>query len=534
MGDKGIYPKRKHSFWFRLSVFLLGSVVLLLALVITFCVWDEHRSANAWESFSEEMQSMGYPMDVDLLFPAPPPEEENFAAIPFFKHLITSQDFFVDAWQVASTLIHPHEVYIPRDLPERFWRHGYGWTPEDVRLILLTRGAIEHPEPAVNPQGNLQLFRYFDSHFNELKSALDRTFCQFSVFFDLGPQYPYHHLETLHEVVVLLSARAVTYLHSGRSAGARKDIIFVWELIHKLDTDRTITASLISESCFIYSIQPLWQGIAAHQWSGPQLAKLQSELNRFDFIESFKKNFLFETLWIANLHATLEVAWMESFISGVMKVGSPVLQKQVLKTEFVLEKLLSKIPMGWIRMNLIHLSKCAFAYADAVYKTEKHLIDPIEVKRKILDIDTTYGDTINPDRFVVANFKDSLFSLEIPRIAAQGQAYVDMGKIACALESLYLTEKKYPNSLSEDSLQPQSESFPSDVTMGEESYVYQKTSRSFLLYSLAWDKLNNLGQIGETSSGMEDWVWPAADLPVPGDAFFDRKYFSNPLYDHSQ
>ena len=74
------------------SILLLGSGILLLALVVAFCVWDEHRSFNAWEDFSEEMQSLGYPMDTDLLFPAPPPEEDNFAAIPFLKSLIEDRE----------------------------------------------------------------------------------------------------------------------------------------------------------------------------------------------------------------------------------------------------------------------------------------------------------------------------------------------------------------------------------------------------------------------------------------------------------
>lgn len=519
MGDGGVYPKRKHSLLVRLSVFLLGSGILLLALVVTFCVWDEHRSFNAWEDFSEEMQSLGYPMDTDLLFPAPPPEEDNFAGIPFLKNLVEHQDSFVDAWVVASTLTNVHKVYAPRDLPERFWRHGYGWTPEDVRLILLTRGAAEDPEPPVNAQGNLQLFGYFDSHFKELKSAADRTFCQFPVFFDLGPQYPYQHLETLHEVVILLSARAVTYLHAGRCSEALEDIIFAWELIHKLDTDRTITASLISESCFIYSLQPLWQGIAAHQWTDAQLKQLQADLGRFDFIKSFKQNYLFETVWIANLYATIETAWMESVVSAVIGEGGSVLRNQVLKLEFALAKILSKVPMGWIRMNLIHLSESAFDYAAVVYQEDAHLIDPLAVKRKMLELDTLYGDTINPDRFVVGKFKNALFNSDIPRAAAQGQAFADMGKIACELERLYLAEKKYPSSFSTELFH---EKVPADVIMGQEPYVFQKTSASFMLYSLAWDKLNNLGQIGETSSGMEDWVWPPADIPVPVNSFFGR------------
>ena len=62
------------------------------------------------------------------------------------------------------------------------------------------------------------------------------------------------------------------------------------------------------------------------------------------------------------------------------------MQNQVLKLEFGLAKLLSKVPMGWIRMNLIHLTESAFDYAEAVYQEDAHLIDPLAVKRKIFYI----------------------------------------------------------------------------------------------------------------------------------------------------
>ena len=221
---------------------------------------------------------------------------------------------------------------------------------------------------------------------------------------------------------------------------------------------------------------------------------------------------------VANLYATIETADGERVFCGYGK-GSIRPTKQVLKLELALAKLLSKVPMGWIRMNLIHLSKSAFDYAEAVYREDEHLIDPLVVKRKMLELDTLYGYTINPDRFVVGKFKNSLFNSDIPRAAAQGQAFADMGKIACELERFYLAEKKYPSSLPTDL---SNEKVSADVVMGQEPYVFQKTSASFMLYSLAWDKLNNLGQIGETSSGMEDWVWPAADLPVPVNTFFGR------------
>jgi hypothetical protein len=124
---------------------------------------------------------------------------------------------------------------------------------------------------------------------------------------------------------------------------------------------------------------------------------------------------------------------MVCVVSAIVGEGGSFLKNQVLKLEYALAKILSKVPMGWIRMNLIHLSKSAFDYAEVVYQEDEHLIDPLAVKRKMLELDTLYGDTINPDRFVVGKFKNALFNSDIPRSAAQGQAFADMGIIACEL-----------------------------------------------------------------------------------------------------
>lgn len=478
---------------------------------------------SAWNDFEEEMQSLGYSLDVDILFPKPPPDDQNFATIPFLKRLVAHPEEFVGVMEVASTLKREHPTYVPENMPEGSWRNGYGWTPEDVRLILLSRGAVATPEPPLNAQGNLAFFGYFDSYFQELKPALDRTFCQFPIFFELGPQHPYAHQETLYEIILLLSARSVTYLHLGRSQDALEDLVFAWSLIHKLDTDRTIMASLVGESCFLYSLQPLWQGIATHQWSPEQLEEIQGKLERFQFIKSFKRNYLFETVWIARLYATIEAAWMQSFVGSLMEKGGVIFNKEIPGLETAMSYLFSKIPLGWIRLNLIHTTESAFDYAQATFQEDKHLIDPSVVKKKMLDFDVLYNSTLNPDRFFVPRFKEALFNNQTPRMAAQGQSYADMAWIACWLERFYKANSKYPESL-EEALKAAKDIakdavFPMDVISGE-PYAYLRSSSSFSLYSMAWDKLNNLGQIGETFSGMEDWVWPAADHPAVNDPLF--------------
>ena len=255
MGIESVQPKRKRSFIVSLFIFLTVGGVLLLALIIAACVWDSHRSDYAWKQFEDRVNAAGLYLGKDLLFPSLPADNQNFAGISSMRVLVNTNEF-LSVQEVVSSLSDEHCVHQPEGLPDRFWYTGYSWTAEDVRQVLHSCGAAMSPEPEVTPQGNLQFFEIFEPQFQELKEGLERPFCQFWTPFEMGPQINTLHLNELYKMSLLLSARAATQLSMGRSQAAMEDQIFCWNLIHRMSSDRTITAALDCESCFLYSLQP--------------------------------------------------------------------------------------------------------------------------------------------------------------------------------------------------------------------------------------------------------------------------------------
>ncbi len=494
----------------------VGLCALVAVLFFAACVWDTYRTERAWIDFRDDMEQQGYPVEKDLLFPPMPPEDQNFAQVSYFKAISENMDGLPSMEETLSSLRFFHTLPEIENMPDYSWRVGYAWTAEDVRQIILPRLSKTLEElPPVTAAGNLELFENFMPIFADLKAGLERPFSQFPTRFECGPQYEFPHLEKLSEISVLLNARAVTYLQQGRTDEALEDIVFCWNMIHKLNADRTIQSSLSGASCFLYSLQSVWQGMAVHQWSDEQLMRLELELLNFNFIRSFDHNFRFELAWIATMHEFFEkqfkaelmkpLEWCEAKLNKEM----PQVRKQV-------GALIGKFPTGWIRMNIVNFVNDAYAMASNVYQTDTHIVSPQSYNDCLRRFKSRYLGTLNPDLVLGGRYVNAVFDEEIPRWAAQGQAFADMAFIACAFERYYLSHgRRYPASF-EESLEmlPKNVTYPNDVITGK-PYVLSNSSASFTLYSFAWDNRNNLAQIGMSQSGMEDWVWSAADYVTP-------------------
>ena len=258
------------------------------------------------------------------------------------------------------------------------------------------------------------------------------------------------------------------------------------------------------------TLQPLWQGITQHFWDKDQLTQLQTEVSRFDFIRSFKRNMLFETLWIVSLKDSFESVWVGDAVGfTIEKLHLSDKMLDLLLNNELFPKLIENIPTGWLRMNLINLADSIFSYCDEVYRVDEHRIVPKKTIGLIRDFESQYENSLNPDRLIAARFKDALFSETIPQNSARGQAFVDMAGIACMLELSYLDQKKYPETL-EELVLPEGVKLPTDVITGG-NYIFSISSASFQLYSIGWDDRDNYGRMIESSSGMRDWVWPPSD-----------------------
>jgi hypothetical protein len=140
---------------------------------------------------------------------------------------------------------------------------------------------------------------------------------------------------------------------------------------------------------------------------------------------------------------------------------------------------------------------------------EARQISPSEVKRL-----TKTMDQQRNERSAYNWFAASLLpALEnAPSRFAQGQASVDLARVACALERHRLAHGQYPETL--DSLTPQFISkLPHDVINGQ-PFKYRRTEDgSFVLYSVGWNDKDDGGAVipNKNKRGINwkegDWVW---------------------------
>ncbi len=87
-------PKQKRlpfSWLFQWKIWRV--VLLLMAGLITayalFCAEENFRGKRAWENYKVEMEAKGEVLDFAKFVPPPVPDDQNFAATPFFAQLFS-------------------------------------------------------------------------------------------------------------------------------------------------------------------------------------------------------------------------------------------------------------------------------------------------------------------------------------------------------------------------------------------------------------------------------------------------------------
>ena len=88
-------------------------------------------------------------------------------------------------------------------------------------------------------------------------------------------------LERLHFVFQL---RASALLALSRETEAGEDVLTSLRLAQLARQSPDANSTLRVQTLLVFSLQPLWEGLAEHRWNEPQLAAFQKELARFDLL----------------------------------------------------------------------------------------------------------------------------------------------------------------------------------------------------------------------------------------------------------
>jgi len=265
------------------------------------------------------------------------------------------------------------------------------------------------------------------------------------------------------------------------------------------------------------TLQPVYEGLAEHKWSNAQLADLDSELAKLNFLADYEFAVRGErALCIGNIEffrhphdhifnrprfyfmAPLLYLIQEMFNEG----ESPQISCQMLALSFG--------PSGWIDQNEIRIAQFETKWDLPIVDEETETISPAKVRAA----DNTLGQEIR--HRTPENVLETLLMPSLGGAAARfayAQSSVDLARVAIALERYRLAHGEFPESL--DALLPQfMKIIPHDIINGQPLHYRLTDDGQFVLYSVGWDERDDGGVVvlikgstGEVDRDKGDWVW---------------------------
>jgi hypothetical protein len=166
------------------------------------------------------------------------------------------------------------------------------------------------------------------------------------------------------------------------------------------------------------------------------------------------------------------------------------------------------VPSGWFCQNQLRCARFMVQRYLPAVDLNRGTVSPTFVR----DADTALDAELrhrNPYNFLEHLLLPALGSAA--RKFAAGQCYVDLARVASALERYRLAHGEYPASL--DVLAPQFiAKVPHDIIGGQPLKYRRTDDGQFVLYSIGWNEKDDGGEIALTKSGSidtanGDWVW---------------------------
>jgi hypothetical protein len=481
-------PKPKSG-W-RIPRQILIALASLATLIAIFYAEEDWRGKRDWDTYRCQWEAKGEKFDWHDFVPPSVPDDQNFFTSPIFTNLLANR---VDLSIYRDDGTFPklrHDVYwaggIATDL--QAWQDYYHSS---------TNGFPISPQPQTPAADVLLALSKYDSTIEQLRAAANRPYANVPMNYEDGfgaasTLLPY--LAELKRCSLVLQLRASAELANGQSAKACDDVKLLFRLNNSVRSQPFLITQLVRFAILSITLQPVWEGMANHEWTDDQLAQIQAELAKEDFLADF-----------------------EFYMRGERAFAIQSLENQRITCEQTVMDVTGKT-------NTIHYYFMPSAY---FYQNELALAQASE--QQILPFVDINARTLSPEAVekstAALQSKAKPFSLykmqarmTLPVVeatairCARAQSSVDLACVACALERYHLARGEYPDTL--DPLTPQFiKSIPHDILNGQPLHYCLTDDGKYLLYSVGWNLTDDGGQIGRASNGnvdirKGDWVWP--------------------------
>ncbi len=488
----GRSPWRRARRWARPVFFTLVCVVTVTALVVAE---ENYRAGRAWENYKAAARARGEKLTLAELAPPPVPDDQNFAMTPLLKPLFTDPTYAGKLLKRLSLVDSDQNAATPESGD---WRAG--------RRMDLAKWAEYVQQPDI-----LTWLNKYASELGEISAAIGRPYSRFPIAYDRHPAASIllPHLSPLIALKRLYGLRGVAELAAGKTDAALADVVTILRLAQATRDEPTFVSKMVVIVTLQQALQILWEGLAARQWTEPQLAVIQQELQKLDLMpqligaENGERAFYIETIeWMEQLGFAEREKFFKEIGAGNIDspVSLPLPVKVLVHLSFV------------ARRALLAGNQFDDRYLVGAWDPAKRQIDPARVK-----LGEEYINGLR-EKFWGAHPEFIYLARLLPAwegmVAdfAEAQTSLEEAAIACALERSRLVTGHYPDKLGE--LTPHYlAQIPRDLITGGSLLYLRDGNDHFVLYSLGWSGVDNHNKEFNDQNGLgfsiltDNWVW---------------------------
>jgi len=529
-----ISPVRRWFSWLLRRRFLvLVGLVTLIALFYAIENWRGHR---AWNEFRRTEEAKGEKFELTQMMPPPVRDEDNFFAAPLWSFLYFTQTnhqtIRADTNWSSKVLfdIHgPNQSAAPRlgsleaarrvDLAE--WQAFYRGSNNLFAAVSTAGEAVftnyfPIADVAQSPAADVLLaLSRFDSNRLALQEAARRPSARFWINYDAGFGVLLPHLAKIRGCAQYLALHATAALAAGDNQTALEDLRLSFRLLEAIRSEPILISHLVRISALHIALSPIAEGLSDQRWTEAELIELERELAGLDFLADYQFAMRGErafSLWgVDYIRRSGGRAWGELMNPEHSPSNQGVVERTFGATAFAL------IPDGWFDQNKLALSRIHANYILPLVEAESRMVPPAASRA---------ADEAITNRSPRPNPYDLFSQMLLPALTktaertARAQNFVDLARVAIALERHRLTQGKFPDSL--EALTPRFLApLPSDVINGDPLHYRVEPEGGFVLYSVGWNEVDDGGQIFWTKgmtprvdSQTGDWVWRHSEKPA--------------------
>jgi hypothetical protein len=492
-----------------------------IALIALFYAEEDLRGWHTWNQFKRAWEAKGEHFNLASVVPPPVPEDQNFAMTPIvftsYGQILTRDgklipaekrdEHFVVRMRMPLTQDSPTPTNCAGDRVKGTFTRLDGWQSYYRELAARTNVFPVSAQPQSPAADVLLALSKYDGVIEELRAANRLPQSRYPINYDSESPFMIYlpHLAPLKGCAVVLQLRSLAELQNGQPDKAVDDVRLALQLADRVRTEPLLISHLVRIAMVQLMLQPVWEGLAQHQWSDAQLVSLDAELAKLDFPASWRLSMQGELGGQADEMELLrrhperveELEGLRDFFGKKTDVCLPPALVARL------------VPAGWFYQNQYRSARLLEEDLVPVADTSRGTFSPSVMRHAEAVV---AAETAGPfklfERLILPAVGQSATRM------AYGQASVDLARTAMALERCRLARGAGPESL--EALAPRFiAKVPHDVISGQPLKYRREADSQFVLYSVGWNETDDGGVAGidkdgavDTQSG--DWIWRCA------------------------